>query len=323
MYGKVLYLNYLDIDSVGLTNSEIVTLLDVAFKEKAAGKTIAPPKHWLPAKNGVWFGGMSSYIEKLNAAGMKWQSGNPRNADVGLPYILGFYILNDEEGRPVAIMDSTWITAKRTAAASSLTAQYTARKDSKTLGIIGCGVQGKAHLAAMLEIFPSLHEFKAYDIIPEKTIEYCQTMGNLFKINIKPCTNSREVVENTDILVTGGANTPEIRRGWVSPGITAISIDCILSTDTYWHPEAYSDFDFILADDTDQLEEIKQKGYFSGMPNFQGDLAEIVGGIKQARKTPQDRIIAFNMGVSIEDLPTAKEIYQRAREKHIGTWLTY
>ena len=46
-------------------------------------------------------------------------------------------------------MDATWITAKRTGAATALAAKYLARRDSKILGIIGCGVQGRSNLEAL------------------------------------------------------------------------------------------------------------------------------------------------------------------------------
>jgi len=84
---------------------------------------------------------MPAYIEKLKSAGIKWVSGYPTNVTKKLPYISGLLILNDvETGFPISVMDCTWITAKRTAAASAISAKFLAKKNSKSLGIIACGV---------------------------------------------------------------------------------------------------------------------------------------------------------------------------------------
>jgi len=55
------------------------------------------------------------------------------------------------------------LTAKRFGAATALAAKYLAR-DLKVLGILGCGVQGRSNLEALIEICQNLEEVKAYDI---------------------------------------------------------------------------------------------------------------------------------------------------------------
>jgi ornithine cyclodeaminase/alanine dehydrogenase len=74
------------------------------------------------------------------------------------------FILNDSAtGFPICIMDCRWLTAKRFGAATALAAKYLAR-DLKVLGILGCGVQGRSNLEALIEICQNLEEVKAYDI---------------------------------------------------------------------------------------------------------------------------------------------------------------
>jgi len=68
---------------------------------------------------------MPGYIPKIKAAGLKWVSAFPDNPKIGLPYIGGLIILNNPEtGSPLAVMDATWITAKRTGAATAIAAKY-------------------------------------------------------------------------------------------------------------------------------------------------------------------------------------------------------
>jgi hypothetical protein len=123
--GELLYLSRRDVASLGLGFPEITRALESAFREKAAGRVVMPAKHWIERSPDTFYSAMTSYMPARRAAGCKWQSGDPRNTERGLAYILGLYILNDDEtGLPIAIMDSTWLTAMRTAAASALTARY-------------------------------------------------------------------------------------------------------------------------------------------------------------------------------------------------------
>ena len=98
---------------------------------------------------------MPAYIPALHSAGIKWVSGYPENFKRGLPYITGLLILNDvETGIPYAVMDCAWITAYRTGAASALAAKYLARPESKTAGILACGVQGRTNLLSAERAVP-------------------------------------------------------------------------------------------------------------------------------------------------------------------------
>ena len=105
---------------------------------------------------------MPAYFKNLGMGGIKWVSGYPANRAIGLPQIIGLIILNDmKTGAPVCIMDGTWITAARTAAVSAVTAKYCARKDSKVVGLIGTGVQGRQNLIALKLVLPNLSKAKS------------------------------------------------------------------------------------------------------------------------------------------------------------------
>ena len=59
-------------------------------------------------------------------------------------------------------MDCTWITGVRTGAASAVAAKYLARPESRTIGIVACGLQGRTNLEAMASVFPLERAF-AFD----------------------------------------------------------------------------------------------------------------------------------------------------------------
>src|SRR4029453_17238161 len=70
-----------------------------------------------------------------------------------LPTIQGFVALLDaERGCVLALMDSIEITARRTAAATALAAKYLAKPGSRSLAMIGCGVQAVYHVEALRDV---------------------------------------------------------------------------------------------------------------------------------------------------------------------------
>jgi len=163
--GKMLYLSKRDVEEVNLPMEEIIEALDEAFTEKGLGKIEMPPKPGIHTMPDAFIHTMPAYIPSLGPAGIKWVSGYPENYKRNLPYITGLLILNDPEtGIPISVMDCIWITAMRTGAATAVAAKYMANMDSSTVGILGCGVQGRTNLNALKIMMPELKDVRAYDI---------------------------------------------------------------------------------------------------------------------------------------------------------------
>src|SRR6185295_1595562 len=141
------YLTRADVQAVGLTATEVVEILDAAFRAKREGAVEMPPKIAVHPRGDAFIHAMPAYLESSDAVGIKWVAGYPDNDSLGLPYIHGLFVLTDAgTGRPLAVMDATWITEVRTAAASLLGIRALAERPVETLGILGCGRQGSVHL---------------------------------------------------------------------------------------------------------------------------------------------------------------------------------
>jgi ornithine cyclodeaminase/alanine dehydrogenase-like protein (mu-crystallin family) len=70
-----------------------------------------------------------------------------------------------------------------------------------------------------------------------------------------------------------------------------------------------------------QLHHYREIGYFQDMPPIHADLEELVTGRKAGREKPEERTIACNVGIALDDIAVAPLIYGRALEKGIGAWL--
>jgi ornithine cyclodeaminase/alanine dehydrogenase len=318
---SILYLSRSDVEATQLPMIEIVQALEAMFKEKGNGKVEMPPKPGIHTRPNAFIHAMPAYIPSLEAAGMKWVSGYPGNQAKGLPYISGLLILNDPDtGVPLAIMDCTWITAKRTGAATALAAKYLARPDSASVGIVACGVQGRSNLEALACLF-KIQKVKAYDLHPEVAARYAKEMSAQLGLDIEAVQSLPEAVRGLDIVVTSGPilknPTPAIEAGWLAEGSFASLVDF----DSYWQGAALKEMDKIATDDLSQMRYYRQEGYFKETPEAYADLGEIAAGIKPGRETENERVAAINLGLALDDMATAIRIYQRARERGIGTEL--
>jgi len=319
---ELLYLSRKDVSDVGLPMFEIIRALEIAFREKGEERTEMPPKPGIhPGGGDNFIHAMPAYIPALNSAGIKWVSGFTENFKRGLPYITGLLILNDTEtGLPLAVMDCVWITGMRTGAATALSARYLARSESSSLGILGCGVQGRTNLEALNLLFP-LKKVRAYDIDSGIARRFAEEVSERFRVDAVPVATPKDAVKGCDMVVTAGPILKKphrtIEAGWLEEGAFASLVDF----DSYWHPQALKESSKFCTDDSAQLLHYKEMGYFQDIPPIHADLGELVTGKRAGREKPEEKTMAANLGLAIDDMAVAPRIYKRALDLGIGTRL--
>jgi ornithine cyclodeaminase/alanine dehydrogenase len=318
---RFLYLSQADVAAVGLDMQTMIGLLETAFREKGHGRVEMPPKPGIHTQPDAFLHAMPAFIPAMRSAGIKWVGGYPANHTRDLPYITGLLVLNDvETGLPYAVMDCAWITAYRTAAASALSAKYLARPESSRLGVLACGVQGRSHVEAFTTMFP-IARVCAFDIRRDVQDQFVADMRARFGIDVVGVEHARDAVIDSDLVVTSGPilkhPTPTIEGGWLPAGAFASAVDF----DSYWTAAAQAEFDRVTTDDHAQFRYYKAAGYFQQTPDPCADLGEIVAGIKPGRERAEERTLAVNLGLALDDMAVAPEVYRRALEKGLGTWL--
>jgi len=316
---EILYLSYEDVKSLNIPMKDIVAWVEDVFRLKGLGKYEMPPKPGIHTMPDAFTHAMPAYLPDLKAAGMKWISGYPDNYKKGLPYISGLLILNDaESGIPVAVMDGVWITAVRTGAATAVAAKYLARPDSRTVGILGCGVQGRSNLEALSAVFSGITTVKAYDPSPQAQKKYLAEMREKLGLEVIGAGSPREAVVDSDIVVTAGPIArdpkPVIEDDWLKAGAFASPVDF----DAYWKKEALLGIDKFCVDDTPQIKHFQTIGRLKDTPEIYADLGELVLGKKPGRENDQERTMSMNLGLALEDIGVAIRIYGQALEKRVG-----
>jgi ornithine cyclodeaminase/alanine dehydrogenase len=217
-------------------------------------------------------------------------------------------------------MDCVWITAARTGAATAVSAKYLARPDSQSVGVLGCGVQGRSNVEALAELF-KLESVKAYDVSDKAASTYSAEIQTRFGLDVTVVESPKEAVTGCDIVVTAGPILKKphatIKAGWLDEGAFASLVDF----DSYWHPNAMREATKFCTDDTPQLRHYQDVGYFQEIPDVYADLGELVCRKKPGRESPEERTMTANLGLAMDDMAVAPLIYEKAVEKSIGTWL--
>jgi ornithine cyclodeaminase/alanine dehydrogenase-like protein (mu-crystallin family) len=311
---EMLYLSQEDILDMEIPMREMIPLVEQGLKEHGLGQVENPPKPGIHAKSDSFIHAMPAYFRKLGIGGIKWVSGYPSNRELGLPQILGVMITNDmETGLPTAIMDCRWITAVRTAAVSAVTAKFCASKGSETLGVIGCGVQGRMTLGALKEVTPTLKKVKAYDINPETAKRY-KDLEKQVGVEVTPVKSVEEAAKDSDMILTATQRLPKplVRNEWFKPGALGMGLEASRA----WYGDAILTADKFVTDSWDQTTHFHEQGAFpDGLPKLYAELGEIVAGTKKGRENQKERILAINIGLALEDVIVADYVYRKAEKR--------
>jgi len=301
----------------------VIDAVEAGFLEKGHGRVEMPPKPGVhPGQGDNFIHAMPASIPALEAVGLKWVSGFPGNQALGLPYITGLVILNDPAtGIPISIMDATWITGVRTAAASAVSARRLARPDSSILAILACGVQGTFHVDALRAVLPGLTAVRGFDPDPVRLAVFRSEVRRRHGIDVTVAPDPEAAVRDADVIVTSGPilRVPHasIKAGWMAPGAFASAVDF----DSYWDSAALRELDLFTTDDIPQLEHFREIGYFADIPPIHADLGQLVAGTRPGRTSAAQRTMACNLGLAIDDIVVAPLVLRAAEAKGLGTIL--
>jgi alanine dehydrogenase len=291
---------------------EVVPAVEQAFKDYATGRVQMRPKVYLQVDKGD-FRAMPGAIP--GAAGVKWVNVHPGNREAGLPTVMGILIYNDPDtAYPLAIMDATEITAYRTAATSAVASKYLARPDSRSLGLLGAGRQGRMHLESHAPLF-TFDVVKVFDVRQDAIDRFVDQFRDVRVEVVSP-----EEVAASDILCTlTTATMPIVQAEWIKEGTHANAVGADAPGKQELDPRLLS-IARVVVDDITQASHAGEinvpirDGLFDET-RVRGTLGEIITGARQGRENCKDITIFDSTGLAIEDLATAKLVYDKARQR--------
>ena len=177
---------------------------------------------------------------------------------------------------------------------------------------------------ALVEELPALAVVRCYDLFPEATARFIAEMAAMFPaLRFVTCASAPEAARAADVVVTAVPIVvdpkPDLDAGILKEGGLAVSLDY----DSAWTSAAMRECDKFCSDDVGQLLATRERGvYFGGIPaTISADLGELAAGLKPGRESDAERIFSMNMGIAVDDMVTAKVLYERALERGAGVRL--
>lgn len=314
-----LYLNAADIAAIDLDPNEAREAVLEAFRAHHEKRIIAKPKLTLEIGPGHSFQALCSAWEESGFAANKWLGMAPILPSSELPGIHAVIALNDfASGRLLGLLDGNVITAIRTAAMSAAAAQYLALPTSRTLGLIGCGLQARFHIAAMKAVLPGLSEIRAYSRSrhsAEALVQEAQESG----WNGAVSDDAEAAIRNSDVIVTtvpmSSGLAPFLDPAWLAPGSFVSAVDIARS----WQPHDLRRLEVLVTDDHAQQHESPPISPEVGrIGSFDADLAELASQARLGRADNEQRAMFIFRGVGLADLAIAARVFAAAEAKTIG-----
>ncbi|MBG1233942.1 ornithine cyclodeaminase family protein [Aestuariivirga litoralis] len=244
--------------------------------------------------------------------GIKTVTVKTDNGPLGHPTVQASYLLIDNEtGAPVAVMDGTELTRRRTAAASALAADYLAAKTASTLLLVGAGALAPHFARAHAAVRP-IKRVMVYNRTPEKAVSVAQEIGG------EAISDLEAAMAEADII-TGitSATGPVIKGAWVKPG-THIDLVGAYKPESRETDAAAVAMSRVFVDTRDgalheagDLLMAQKEGQFK-WDAIQADLFELTQGKMLGRKTDAEVTLFKSSGTALEDLAAAAMVYLRA-----------
>lgn len=239
------------------------------------------------------------------------------NPAQGLPTITASYLLIDNRtGAPVAMMDGTELTRRRTAAASALAADYLARKDAKRMLMVGTGALGGHFVRAHAAVRP-IREVLLYNRTPGKAKSLAADLArDGFAVSV--VSDLEDAMADADIISCATTSTEPILRGqWLRPGthvdLAGAFKPQMRETDgeVIARARVYVDTRDGAEAEAGDLLQAQAEGKFR-MEAIQGDLFDLCRGKTGGRRNAEEITLFKSCGTALEDLAAAALIYSRS-----------
>jgi alanine dehydrogenase len=305
---------------------DLIATLEQAHIQYSTGKAVMPVRLVVPLpKIQGRITSMPGYLNNDRALGMKVVTYFQDNPKQNLPAILATIMLfSAETGKMIAAMDGSYITAIRTACASAMATKALANPQTPVLGILGAGVQARAHIQALTRV-RKIEKIFLYSRSGSSAETIKGEMAPQIDAAIEVAASAEQTARAADLLVTATtANEPILKQDWLKPGVHINAVGSHrpdsreIDGATVARARVVVDSrEAIMAECGDILLAIKDGSITA--ENIHGEIGEVLAGTKPGRQAKDDLTLYKSVGIAIQDVATANLVYQKALKQGIGT----
>ena len=272
-----------------LTDEEIKTVsmklavecMEDAFRQHAAGNLVAPGRLTSDVNIGQLVFTVGAVTTPHPVVGFRCYDfqhlASPRRAELTV-------LLDAEDGHLRGIVTGPLLGALRTGAIGGVAIDYLARRDTKTLGLIGAGYQARTQLAAALAV-RSFDTVRVFSRNPEKRHQFAVQMRSQFDCVIQEVETAQHAAEEADVLICATTSPePVIEASWLKPGVHINTIGPKFKDSHELGPDVAELATRLVTDTSAQLEAYGETLLLHGRPEM--DTVEDLSAIVAAESLP-------------------------------------
>ena len=271
-----------------------------------------PPKISIKLKDNIFYNTMPSYLPSENSFGVKVVSRYPHRK----PSLKGDVLLYDiQTGDLLAVIDAVWITAMRTGAVAALSIQQLQKKSARQYGFIGLGNTARATLLCLADTLKD----KQIDIKllshKKQEIDFANRFKAFESLNFSVCETAEELISTSDVVISSVTAMDNL----MAPDTCYKSGVLVVPIHTRGFQNCDLFFDQIFVDDIGHVKDFKH------FPKFKkvDELSNVLLGNNQGRTSDNERILAYNIGISIHDIYFAHKIFEMIKCQNKKEYLLF
>lgn len=267
---------------------------------------ILPAKISMKPAEGIFCNVMPSILgngDKYYSGGVKIVNRYPeRKPSLDSKLIL----LDMEKGEFLALMDANWITAMRTGAVAAHSIILLAKKDFYEIGMLGLGNTARATVLVLAAMMPD-REFNI-KLLRHKGQEilFAERFAQYNNLHFKYVDDNETLVRKSDVIISAATYLPNdlCDDDCFEEGVLVVPIHTLGFTNCDLF------FDKIYADDYGHVHHFKNFNKFK----YFAEVSDVVNGKAVGRENDKERILAYNIGVSMHDINFATHIYELVKD---------
>lgn len=257
------------------------------------------------------------------AQGAKLVTIRPDNPAQGRPAIQGLVVLLDPgDGRPLAVLDGTFLTAWRTGAVAGLATQLLAREESAVGGVIGAGPQARTQVLA-IDAARELESIRVFGRTPARAAALVEALQSETRATLSVAASAEAAVRDADVVCTATpAESPVLEHAWLAPGAHVNAIGSFRPSMRELERETVTGARVFVDRLEDALEEagelIEAARAEPGLSARWVELGRVAAGAAPGRASSAEHTLFKSVGNAVQDLIAAAQAVEAARALGLG-----
>ncbi len=312
-----------------LTMTEAIEAMRIAFHALNDGQAQVPQRLAvnLSAEGVALLMPSLLQTSEQHAFGLKVITVMPHNPSQNMPRSYASVLLLDAAtGKTLAILEGGWLTAMRTGAVSGVATDLLARKDANVLALFGAGAQAPTQVLAIHTVRP-LREVRVVNRSDEHYSQLVATLQDVLGSSCPPihrADSAHEALSDATLVACATASTaPLFHWSDINPGthINAIGAFtpemCEVEPETLAHAHIVVDSREAAMTEAGDLLQALAADQISG-PETWTELGELLTGSQRGRQSNEQVTFFKSVGVAVQDVAVALQVYKRACEMGVG-----